>query len=317
MGNTIQFRDAAFDAIERAMDLNPDIVVLTNDMGALGLDSIAKAWPDRAINVGIAEQNMISVAAGMALAGKIAFCYGIVAHIVGRCYEQIRNDVCCPGLPVVLVGVGSGLAYGNDGPTHHGVHDIAALRPLPNIAIYDPSDATTTELAIADALRRRGPGYVRLDKEAHVPLYGGSTDIAAGMLVHGGPAEAVLISSGFLSPRALAVLAALAARGRAIRVIDLVRLKPVDAPALLAAIGPARAVVTIEENAPVGGLGSLVGDMLARQGRGVAFNPIALDADHYMLSATREWAHARSGLTEAAIAASIEQALARQPRAAA
>lgn len=308
MTQPVQFRDAAFDAIHRAMDADPNVLVLTNDMGALGLDAVRTAYPARAINVAIAEQNMVSVAAGLALAGKTVFCYGIIAHIVGRCYEQIRNDVCCPDLPVILVGVGSGLGYGNDGPTHHGVHDIAALRPLPNIAIYDPADAVTTELAVAEAVSRRRPALIRLDKESHIPIYGRDTDIAAGMIVHGEPSEVVLISCGYLTHRALEVRHRLAAEGRGLRVIDLLRLKPVDEALLRAAIGGATAVVTVEENAPIGGLGSLVGEMMARHGIRAAFRPIALSADHYMLSATRAWGHAQSGLNEADIIAAVDQA---------
>src|SRR6185295_8725360 len=124
-------RDAVFAEIGRLAATDPRVVVLTNDMGALGLDELRAARPKQVINVGIAEQNMVSVAAGLAQTGRTVFTYGILAHVTARCYEQLRLDVCATGLPVIGIGVGSGLSYGVDGPTHHGIYDVALLRALP------------------------------------------------------------------------------------------------------------------------------------------------------------------------------------------
>ena len=142
------FRDAAFDPIIEIFKTDPDVVLLTNDMGAMGLDIIKKYAPKKVINVGIAEQNMVSIASGLALSGKKVFVYGILSHIVFRALEQIKLDVCLPKLPIIFICVGAGLAYGVDGPTHQGIEDICVLRSLPNLSIFNPADSFSTSEAI-------------------------------------------------------------------------------------------------------------------------------------------------------------------------
>ena len=111
--------------------------ILTNDMGAKGLDDIKKKFPTRVINAGICEQNIASVAGGLAKTGNYVFIYGIISHIIFRSLEQIKIDICVPNLPVTIIGVGAGLSYGQDGPTHHGVEDIGISRVLPNLNLYN------------------------------------------------------------------------------------------------------------------------------------------------------------------------------------
>ena len=132
------FRDAAFESVFKIVAGDPSVMVLTNDMGAMGLSRIQESFPQQVLNVGISEQNMMSVAAGLALSGHRVFAYGIASHITSRCYEQLKLDVCALQIPVVLLGIGSGLSYGVDGPTHHSTHDCALLQTLHGMTIYIP-----------------------------------------------------------------------------------------------------------------------------------------------------------------------------------
>ena len=165
------FRDAVFNTVEAIIEKDQNAVILTNDMGAMGLDKISKFAPNRVINVGITEQNMVGVAAGLALSGKTVFVYGILSHVVFRALEQIKLDVCVQNLPVIFIGVGSGLAYGVDGPTHQGVEDIAVLRALPNMTIFNPCDVYSASYSINKSYEKQSPCFIRIDKENLPQLY--------------------------------------------------------------------------------------------------------------------------------------------------
>lgn len=208
------FRDAAFSVVHELMRADPNVVVLTNDMGAMGLDEIRKEFPDHAINVGIAEQNMMSLAGGLAASGKRVFVYGIIAHLM-RAWEQIKVDICMPNLPVTILGVGAGLSYGPDGPTHHGTEDVALMRVLSNMTIYNPADWVCTEAVVRMAYKAGTPHYVRLDKEQLEALYAPEHDFSRGYCIFGTP---IIIATGIETQRAR--------RSHGGSVLDVYRLKP-------------------------------------------------------------------------------------------
>jgi transketolase len=290
-------RDAVFGEIGRLAAADPGIIVLTNDMGALGLTALREACPRQVINVGIAEQNMVAVAAGLALAGKTVFTYGILAHVTARCYEQLRLDVCAAGLPVIGLGVGSGLSYGVDGPTHHGIYDLALLRALPGMTIYNPADGVTAAAAVRLAAAARAPALLRLDKEAPEPLYDPATqDFAAGAAVLARGADAAIVATGCSVQRALGAAAVLRDDGIRTAVVDCFRLKPVPAAVLGPVLAKAPVVVTVEEHSSVGGLGSIVAEMVAALGLTPRLVRLALGDEVYLGAASRAWAEARFGL---------------------
>ena len=295
------FRDAIFLSVRAMMEQDERIVVLCNDMGAMELDRIRSDFPQRVVNVGICEQNMASVAAGLALTNRRVFMYGIIAHVVSRGFEQIRNDICLSNLPVVILGVGSGLAYGGDGPTHHGVDDIAVMRTLPHMAIYNPADCTAAGALTKAAAERHGPGYVRLDKERLPQIYSTATDFSAGFEVLHEGQDIVLLATGVIVHRALRVARTLAAEGIGIRVVDVYRLKPIDHAKLTEVICDVDSVVTLEENASVGGLGQMIGELLARRAHPAAFTTLNLGDQPLMSAATRSWAEQRFGLSDEAV----------------
>ncbi len=207
------FRDAAFSVVHDLMRADPNVVVLSNDMGALGLDQIRAEFPERTINVGIAEQNMMSLAGGLAASGKRVFVYGIIAHLM-RAWEQIKVDICMPNLPVTILGIGAGLSYASDGPTHHGTEDIALMRVLANMTIYNPADWVCAEAVTRMAYEAGTPHYIRLDKENAENLYELGHDFTAGYCIFGTP---LVIATGIETQRA---------RRNPGDVLDVYRLKP-------------------------------------------------------------------------------------------
>jgi len=301
----IDFRDAVFNAVGEIMSKGKDVLVLYNDMGAMGLDKIKNEFPGRVINAGIAEQNMASVAAGLAMTGKRVFIYGIIAHIFSRGFEQIRNDVCCANLPVTILGVGSGLSYGTDGPTHHGVQDIAVMRTLPNMTIYNPADSVSAYASVKLADEHRGPGYIRMDKEQLPALYGPDADFHAGFnILHEG-SDIALLATGVLVHRSIEAARQLADEGISVRVMDIFRLKPIDSNALYKGIEDVNAVLTVEENSPVGGLSSIIAELIAVHDRKITLASVTLNDEAMMSAASRKWAEARCGLTMENIIARI------------
>ncbi len=298
-----EFRDCAFTAIHDIVRADPRAIVLTNDMGAMGLDKIRDEFPDRVVNVGISEQNMMSVAGGLALAGKAVFAYGIIAHITARCFEQIKIDICVPGLPVTLVGVGAGLTYGPDGPTHHGTEDVAIMRSLGGMQIFNPADGPTTKAAVSLAHKSGRPAFIRLDKEMlpalHVP---GDVRYDDGLAVLAEGGDAAIISTGVLSWAVRDAAKQAREQGIKARVIDLFRLNPVNRDKLLALLDGVSAVLAVEESYAHGGLGSIVGELLAERGAPVRFGKMNLGDEFLLGSATREWASKKFGLNAAGIA---------------
>lgn len=301
----MDFRDAVFDTIRSLMRDDPAVVVATNDMGAMILDQIRGEMPDRVVNVGIAEQNLVSVAGGMALAGKKVFVFGIASHLVGRALEQIRLDVCARNLPVIVLGVGPGLAYGADGPTHHGTDDVAIMRALPNMTIFNPCDGVATAGLVRAAHGLGTPAYVRVDKETIQPIYAVTDDYAKGLKVWRQGPDATLISTGVLTLQALTAADALAKDGLAVEVVDVFRLKPLNEAALLDILGRSRAVLVCEEHGPIGGLGSAVGELIARAGLTVRFRTASLPDTFLLGSASRSWAQEKFGLSAAALAEAL------------
>jgi transketolase len=298
-------RDAFFETLYALATEDRRVIVLSDDQSAMTLAKFEKHLPGQYYNIGVAEQNMVSVAAGLAVAGKRPVLYGITPFVTLRCYEQIRNDVCCPRLPVTIVGSGPGYMYSGDGPTHHATTDLAVMRALPDLTILSPADAITTAAACVLAYDNAGPTYVRLEKGAFPALHADDHDFRRGLarLVEGrGP---LLVATGIMVHRAIEVAKQLAAHGVGAGVLDLYRIKPVDAGALLAHLRAAPAVVTIEETSIVGGLGSLVAELVVDAGLRVPVKRIAGPDAHLYAYGPRDWVHAQCGLDTDAIVRTI------------
>ena len=255
-------RDEFARAIVALHGKRSDLVFLTADVGYMAVEGIAEACGERFINVGIAEQNMVSLAAGLAHEGHLAWVYGIAPFVAFRPYEQIRTDVCLHKLPVKLVGNGGGYGYGIMGPTHHAIEDVGALRVLPNMRIYLPLTAGDVSAAVNMMAQDPLPNYLRLNTPANIP--GGAPPFAAWRKIKPGR-TCVVIGMG-------PVLGNLYELGDRELLDDLeiwnVGMLPLEEiPAdLLASINEKRRVVTVEEHYRAGGLGEAISHLLLQAG---------------------------------------------------
>jgi transketolase len=256
---------AAF--IEALCDLaghDERVWLLTGDLGYSVLERFAARFPDRYVNVGVAEQNLTGVAAGLARCGKVVFTYSIANFPTLRCLEQIRNDVCYHEADVKVVAVGGGFAYGPQGYTHHGLEDLAILRALPGMTVLAPGDPVEARLATRAVAARPGPCYLRLGKanEAVVHESEPAFEVGRAIVAHPGR-DLTLVSTGGMLPEAVAVARRLAADGIRARVLSMHTLKPLDAEAVVRAARETGRLLTVEEHSVTGGLGSAVADVLA------------------------------------------------------
>jgi transketolase len=260
-------RTAFIESLLEVAERDRRVWLLTADLGYSVLERFAERYPDRYVNVGVAEQNLIGVAAGLARCGKVPFVYSIANFPTLRCYEQIRNDVCYHKGSVKVVAVGGGLAYGAQGYTHHGVEDLAVMRALPGMTVVAPADPIEARLATRALAECPGPCYLRLGKANETVVHSTEPEFELGRacLVKQGR-DLTLISSGSMLKDAVAVAERLEGEGLSVRVLSMHTLKPLDEEAILAAARETPAVITVEEHSVTGGLGAAVADVLACSG---------------------------------------------------
>jgi transketolase len=269
-------RTAFITAVLDVAAQNERVWLLCGDLGYSVLEPFAARFPGRFVNVGVAEQNMTGLAAGLATCGKIVFTYSIANFPVIRCLEQIRNDVCYHNLDVKIVAVGGGLAYGSQGYTHHGVEDLAVTRVLPNMTVLAPGDPVEAALATRAIAERRGPCYLRLGKAGEPVVHRTAPDFVVGRAITlRTGTDVTLISSGATLELTVAAADALSRRGVSVRVLSMPTLQPLDHDAVAAAIRETGGIVTVEEHG-VGGLGSAVAEVVAEIGAPVRFKSVRL-----------------------------------------
>lgn len=244
---------------------DPRVFLLTGDLGFSVLEPFRERFPKRFVNVGVAEQNMLGIAAGLAHSGQIVFVYSIANFPTLRCLEQIRNDVCYHALPVRIVSVGGGLAYGSAGYTHHGVEDIAVMRALPGLSVFAPGDPIETELITSALLDLPGPAYLRLGKAAEPAVHPARPELVPGRAhcLQEGSDLTLIATGGMLFSACEAARELKSQHGLSVRVLSMHTLKPLDEAAVVRAAQETRLVVTCEEHSCIGGLGSAVADVMA------------------------------------------------------
>lgn len=243
---------------------NNKIVALDADLsGSTKSADFKKAFPERFFNVGIAEQNLMGMAAGMATIGLIPFASTFAMFATGRAYEQIRNSICYPKLNVKIVGSHSGLTVGEDGATHQALEDISLMRGLPNMVVLVPSDATETAAAIKAAAEHQGPVYIRTGRMAVEDIHPDGVDfqIGRGEVLRRGE-DLAIIATGICVKMALEAAETLAKDGIQARVINMSTIKPIDKDLIIEAAKECKKMVTVEEHNVIGGLGSAVAEVL-------------------------------------------------------
>lgn len=220
-----------------------------------------KSYPDRFIDTGIAEANMISTAAGIATCGIPVFAASFAMFAAGRAYEQVRNSVCYPKLNVKVVGTHGGLSVGEDGATHQCIEDLSLMRTIPNMTVISPSDATQAKWAVSAALKHNGPVYLRFCRLATDVIYPEGTEfqLGKGVQIRDG-SDVTIIATGIVVNFAIEAAKMLEERNISARVIDIHTLKPLDKEIVIKAAKETGAIVTVEEHSIYGGLGSAVAE---------------------------------------------------------
>lgn len=255
-------RDVFFDKLYEIAKKDRQVILLSDDFGAPSLDKFRKDLSKQYINTGIAEQNMVSTASGLALGGKIVYIYGIAPFITLRCYEQIKIDLCCMNLHVTALGVGAGFAYNNAGPTHHATDDIAIMRVLPGMTILNPSDNVMVAACAEMSYKNPGPKYIRFDREKPVTIYNENADFSDGVASLKKGKDLCIVSTGLMVHKAFNIAHELSKYSIDAGIVDLYRIKPINSELLLKFISQSQKVVTIEENLINGGIGSIVAEVL-------------------------------------------------------
>ena len=304
-------RDAYARTMEELAANDDRIVAVVNDsVGSSKLGGFRSKFPERLVNVGIAEQNMVSVGAGLANGGKIPFVSGASCFLTARALEQIKADCAYSGANVKLCGMSSGVAYGELGATHHSIEDIAWLRALRNLTIIVPSDPWETAEAIKAAAALDGPVFIRVSRMPVPQL-----ERPAGAAFRIGRAETLrdggdiaIIANGTLVHRALAAADALAGEGIAARVINMSTIAPLD-EAAIAAAAQTGAIVTAEEGLAYGGLGGAVAEYVAAN-RPVPMRMIGFPG--FLPTGSAEWLMERFGLTADGIATAARDLLGKR-----
>jgi transketolase len=266
-------RDVLIDRIFAGMKDDPKIVFLTADMGAPALDRLRDKFPARCVNIGIAEQNLVSIAAGLSLEGFIVFAYGIAPFVTMRAYEQIRVSLSllahARNLNVNLLGVGAGFGYDVSGPTHHCVEDLTIMRLFPNMTLCSPADTTAVDAFFDYAVSESGPKYLRLEGKPVARIHDDlSVDaFRRGFVEFPGSGDACIVATGYPVLGAVTLRNALRAEGIDVGVVDVFLLQPMGEDALGDALGRYRRILTVEESfIGRGGLDCLVANVLRRRG---------------------------------------------------
>lgn len=303
--------------IETLTELAADdesIEVLTGDLGFGIWNDFAARFPDRFTNAGIAEQNMVSMAAGMALMGKKVFVYSIGNFPTLRCLEQIRNDCAGHRADVKIVSAGTGLSYGPLGMSHHAVEDLSALRAIPDLRIYCPSDRVEAAAAVREMAMHRGTCCLRLGRDGaliHRELAAPPLPCCLRVCGEGGSADAVILVCGDIVTEAVEAWKQLTQEGLAVWVCTVPRLKPFDPDVVVGFAGKARLLVTVEEHSIIGGLGSAAAEVMTEHSCGLRLLRIGLRDVFPEAVGSRHYLRREYGIAADHIAGELKKALDR------
>ena len=243
------------------------VVVLDADLAeATKTLEFKKVFPKRFFDIGIAEQDMMGTAAGLALEGKIPFASTFAIFAAGRAYEQIRNTIAYSKLNVKIAATHAGLTVGEDGASHQSIEDLALMRVIPGMTIFSPCDDAETRWVIEEAIKINGPVYIRLTRPKIEDVYEAKTKFEFGKAItHGNGKEATVIATGLMVQEALKAKEILAKENIDIRVIDIHTIKPIDREAIVKAAKETKRIITVEDHSIIGGLGSAVCEVLSEE----------------------------------------------------
>lgn len=298
-------RSTFIKTLEKYAETDGDLFIVTADVGFNLFDDFKRKFPGRFINVGVAEQNMVGVAAGLALSGKNVYCYSMASFLL-RCIEQIKVDVCYQNLNVKLIGAGGGLYYGCEGVTHHSAEDLAVMRSLPNMTVLAPGDPVEVKALTSESIDYPGPVYMRLGGWADPKIHknSGGIKIGRGVVLSKG-ADLTIIAAGSILHTAKLVSDELKSKGINSTLVSMHTIKPIDSKLILRWAEKTGALFTIEEHTLMGGLGSAVSEVLAEAGYSGLFRRIALTDAFMPAIGDRHYLRKVASLTPDAIAKSV------------
>ena len=310
-------RDAFIENVCARMYEQEDIFFLSADMGAPALDKLRETFRDRFVNVGIAEQNLVNVATGLALEGFTVYAYAIACFLSMRAYEQIRINLALSSqhkqINVNLVGVGSGISYDMSGPSHHCLEDLTVIRALPNITLFSPSDSIMTAKFVDYSIAVKGPKYIRLDGKPLPPVYDEHVEFAWDKGFHelAKGDDICIVATGCMTHKAVEMAEKLHEK-KPIGVVDVFLLKPIDENALLDILKEYKCVITLEEGfVRKGGLDSLVSGILRRTDSDIKLAGIGFDDRYLFEYGNRESLYKCNRIDEDSIEKKIMEMLSR------
>jgi len=305
-------RTAYGEALVRVGKAHPDVVVLDADLyKSTRTVSFRDAYPSRFIDLGIAEMDMVSTAAGMAASGLVPYCNSFAMFLTAHCYDQIRIQIAYPSLHVVLAGSSAGLTQGPDGASHQSLEDVALMRALPNMKVLVPADGVETEAITMAAAELDGPVYIRLGRYPVPDLFDSEYRFELGVaaaLREG--KDVALLACGHMVNVALQAAELLAHRGVDARVINMSSIKPLDCEAVLEAMRTTSLIVTVEEHSIIGGLGSAVAEVMAEAGSEARLIRLGTQ-DVFGESATADELLEKHGLTAPSVAERVHREFSR------
>lgn len=282
-------RDAFFEQIYQLAKKDQNVVFMTDDLDAFVLRKFKDDFPSQFINIGVAEQTLVDVAAGLAACGKKVFIYGIASFITARCYEQLRFSICSMKLPIVVIGVGTGFSFSFDGSSHHGTSDFAITRILPEMTIFNPCDSLSAKNTATLAYKSKSPVYVRLDKGVLPAIYSKTDDFNKGFKIIEKVNDINIISTGMMTANTLSVKKMLMEKGLEVGVVDIFRIKPFSKKLIPAVIGRSKKLITIEENLLTGGIGSIISEIIMDLRLDVQLFRAAVKDRQFSVFGKREW----------------------------
>lgn len=304
-------RDAFGKALTELGESNVDVVTVDGDVGnSTRTEWFAKAYPDRAFNVGIAESNMVGIAGGLAASGKTPVVASFACFLLCNAYDQIRMSVAFPGLNVKMVGSHAGISIGEDGPSQMGIEDVALATSLPGVTVVVPADAPSAQKATEAMLQHEGPVYLRTGRPKVPVVYADGSEIQLGKAneLRGGE-DVTIVANGLMVAAALDAAGQLSEEGISARVLDMHTVKPVDEEAITRAARETGAIVVAEEHLAAGGLGAAVSSVVSR------IHPVPMGfvniGDRYAESGDSQGLLEKYGLTPETVASAARQVLQR------
>jgi len=305
-------RNTFIDTLTKLAEKDERIFLLTPDLGFSVLEKFEEKFPDRFLNIGIAEANAIGIASGLALSGKIVYVYSIMPFVTMRPFEQIRVDVAYMNTNVRLVGVGAGVTYGPAGATHHSIEDIALMRALPNMTVFCPADPFEVEEITKESIKHNGPIYFRLAKKGEPVISDTSTQIKIGRanyIQKKDSSKIAILFTSNASDLAINVLKKLKKNSIDIDLISMHTIKPFDYKTLEDIVSAKKYIFTIEEHSIIGGLGSVVSEFIAESRYNPIFKRFALPDEYSHYVGSQNYIREKFGLNSESIVKTIMELL--------